>query len=174
MRRYVFLLGLKILSSMSSSPLVPILRNILGLMGGLLVGMFVNMSLIQLGPKVMAYPEGYDSSNVETISQLISQLETHHFLWVILAHAMGTLLGAFVASRIAYSYKQAFALAIGFFFLLGGIMMVKIAGGPLWMKVADLGLAYIPMAILGWFLGRVYGRMPSGEDLVDPKHLNQG
>ena len=45
-----------------------------------------------------------------------------------------------------------FALGIGFFFMLGGIMMVAMFGGPVWFAVLDLVGAYVPMGLLGGIL----------------------
>ena len=66
-----------------------------------------------------------------------------------LAHALGTLVGAFIAAKIAVSHKMRFALGLGVFFLLGGIAAVFMLPAPMWYNVTDLVLAYIPMAYLG-------------------------
>ncbi len=56
------------------------------------------------------------------------------------------------------------AIGIGCFFLLGGIAMILNCGGPLWFIVADLVLAYIPMAVLGGFLAiRISTRKKANE-----------
>ena len=39
------------------------------------------------------------------------------------------------------------------FFLLGGITMVAMFGGPIWFTVLDLLGAYLPMGYLGGMLG---------------------
>ena len=73
----------------------------------------------------------------------------------IIAHALGSLVGAFVAAKIAGSNHKILALAVAVFFLLGGIYMVYlIPEAPLWMKATDILLAYIPMGWLGWKLAR--------------------
>jgi hypothetical protein len=66
---------------------------------------------------------------------------------------LGTLVGAFIAAKVAASHKMMFALGIGVFFLLGGIMMVLMFGGPVWFAVLDLLGAYLPMGFLGGILG---------------------
>jgi len=40
-------------------------------------------------------------------------------------------------------------------FLLGGIMMVVSVGGPIWFIMMDLTLAYLPMAWLGYRIGKM-------------------
>ena len=63
--------------------------------------------------------------------------------------ALGALVGAFLAAKIAASYKMTFAFVIGGFFLLGGIMAASMLPAPMWFNVIDIGLAYIPMAWMG-------------------------
>ena len=46
------------------------------------------------------------------------------------------------------------ALGVGVFFLIGGAMMVKMIGGPIWYNMVDLLLAYLPMGFLGGALAR--------------------
>ncbi len=74
-----------------------------------------------------------------------------------LAHALGTLSGAFVAAKLAASHSMKFALAIGTAFLLGGSIAAAKIAGPLWFTVTDLVLAYLPMGYLG---GVLAGRTP--------------
>ena len=84
---------------------------------------------------------------------LLSLLEPASFIAPWLAHALGTLAGACLAAKVAASHKMKFALGIGVFFLLGGIMMVSMFGGPVWFNVLDLIGAYLPMGYLGGMLG---------------------
>ncbi len=124
-------------------------RNILAVVGGLAVGSGLNMGLIILGPSIIVIPEGADFSTPETLKESMPLLEAKHFIFPFLAHALGTLVGAFVAAKIASSHRMKMALVIGGLFLLGGIMMVVSVGGPIWFSVADLLVAYLPMSYLG-------------------------
>jgi uncharacterized membrane protein len=67
---------------------------------------------------------------------------------------LGTLVGAFVATKIAASRKQFMALLIGVFFLIGGAINISMLDGPMWFNGLDLLMAYIPMAYLGWMLAK--------------------
>ena len=69
-------------------------------------------------------------------------------------HALGTLVGAFTAAKLAVSNHMKVSLGVGVFFLIGGTMMVKMVGGPMWFNVVDLLLAYIPMGFLGGMLAK--------------------
>jgi hypothetical protein len=130
----------------------PIARNILAAIVGLVVGNVVNFGLINLGMAVIPPPEGADVSTMEGLRESMQSFTPVNFLFPFLAHALGTLSGAFVAAKLAASHSMKFALGIGVFFLLGGIAMAFLVGGPVWFLAADLLLAYLPMALLGGFL----------------------
>jgi len=126
-----------------------IVRNILSPIVGFVVGSLVNIVLVNAGPHVVPLPEGADISTMEGLAESMELFTPANFLFPFLGHALGTLTGAFIAAKIATSHKMKFAIAIGVCFLLGGITMVTMVGGPLWFNAADLLLAYIPMGYLG-------------------------
>ncbi len=132
----------------------PILRNILAAIAGVVVGGIVNSALVNIGPYVVPMPAGADVSNMETLAASMKLFTPINFIFPFLAHALGTLVGAFTVAKLAASHKMKFAIGIGAFFLLGGITAVAMLGGPLWFIVADLVLAYIPM---GYFGGKLAG-----------------
>lgn len=72
-----------------------------------------------------------------------------HFLMPFLAHAMGTLVGAFLTALIAANNYLKWGLVIGIFFFLGGIANVVALPSPIWFNVLDLLVAYLPMAYIG-------------------------
>ena len=127
----------------------PILRNILAVIAGWLSGGLVNMGIIMLGTSIIASPEGVDVMNADSIREHMHLYQPYHFIFPFLAHAVGTLAGAYLAALIAASYKMTFAMVIGALFLAGGIAAVFMIPAPLWFIVLDLALAYIPMAWLG-------------------------
>jgi len=137
--------------------MLPILRNILAVIAGIVVGSIVNMAIITVGPMVIPLPDGVDMSDAEKFSENIQLLEPANFIAPWLAHALGTLVGAFVAAKIAATHKMNFALGIGFFFLLGGVAMVAMVGGPIWFAMLDLIGAYLPMGYVGGVLGGANG-----------------
>jgi hypothetical protein len=126
----------------------PILRNILGVIAGILVGGTVNGALISLSPHVIAPPAGYDLTTEEGLRAGMAMMQPKHFLMPFLAHALGTFVGTFIAAKIAATSKITIAIAIGIVFMIGGIMMVMMLPSPLWFDATDLALAYIPMAYL--------------------------
>lgn len=132
----------------------PMLRNFLGVLAGLVTGSVVNMALIMIGGSVIPPPEGADVTSMEGLKASLHLFETRHFLFPFLAHAVGTLVGAYVAARISVDRKMMSALVVGAFFLMGGIMNVMSLPAPAWFNATDLVLAYVPMAWLGYLLAR--------------------
>ena len=129
----------------------PITRNILAVIIGLVIGNVLNMSLVNLGLNI--YPiEGYDGKDFEFLAKVMPTLPFAYFIFPFLAHALGTLAGAFVAGLIAATHKMKFAMAIGGFFLIGGILVNIMITGPIWFTLVDIFFAYIPMA---WFGGKL-------------------
>ncbi len=132
----------------------PILRNILAVIAGAILGGVVNMGIITVSGSIIPPPEGADISTTEGLKESIHLFKPINYLMPFLAHALGTLVGAFLAAKIAASHKMTFALVIGFFFLIGGISMVFMVPSPTWFNVLDLIIAYIPMAWIGGKLAR--------------------
>ncbi len=129
-----------------------VVKNILAVVVGFLVGSFVNLGLINLGMFLVPLPEGTDASTMDGLKEAMKQFTPLNFVFPFLAHALGTLAGAFLAAKLAVSHRMVFAMGIGGFFLLGGISMIVMCGGPIWFILLDLGLAYIPMGLLGGIL----------------------
>ena len=129
------------------------IRNILAVIAGLVIGSVVNMTLINVGHAVVGLPPGADVSTMEGVRAAMQQFGPQHFIVPFVAHAGGTLVGALVAAVIAASHKMRIAIGIGAFFLLGGIGAGIYLGSPLWYNAIDFIFAYIPMAWIGAKLG---------------------
>ncbi len=133
----------------------PILKNILAVITGLVVGSLANGGLIELSGHIIPPPEGANITTMEGIKASMHLMQPKHFIFPFLAHAFGTFVGAFIAAYIAANNKMKFAMAIGFVFLLGGIIMVMQLPSPVWFSILDLAGAYLPMA---YFAGKLATR----------------
>lgn len=127
----------------------PIVKNILAVITGCVVGSIVNMSIIMISGSIIPPPEGADITTVEGLKASIHLFQPKHFIFPFLAHALGTLAGAFLAALIAANHKMKFAIAISCLFLIGGIANVFMLPSPTWFAIVDLAGAYIPMGFLG-------------------------
>lgn len=126
-----------------------IVKNVLVVLAGIVTGSIVNMALVNVGPHIVPLPEGADISTMEGLRDSMVLFSPINFLFPFLAHALGTLVGAFTVAKLVSNHKMRYALGIGVFFLLGGIAAVYQLGGPSWFILTDILLAYIPMAYLG-------------------------
>lgn len=130
----------------------PIIRNVLAVIAGLVVGSIVNMGIIAISGSIIPPPEGADVTTMDGLKASMHLFEPRHFIFPFLAHAIGTLVGAILAGLIAATHKMKFALTIGLFFMIGGIINIFMLPSPLWFSVLDLAGAYIPM---GWVGGKI-------------------
>ena len=137
----------------------PIIRNILAVIVGLLVGGFVNSYIVGISGNVIPLPDGVDPNDMESLKAGMQRFEVKHFVMPFLAHALGTLVAGFLAALIGASHQMKLALGAGAFFLLGGIAVNIMLPGPIWFAVLDVVVAYIPMAYLGFmFAGSIKNR----------------
>lgn len=127
-------------------------KNILAVIAGIGVGMIVNMGLIMVSSSLIPPPEGIDNTTMEGLKAGMHLFEPKHFIMPFLAHALGTLAGAFIVAKLAASHQLKFAIGIGVFFLLGGLVNIFMLPSPTWFTALDLGMAYIPM---GWLAGKL-------------------
>lgn len=119
-----------------------------------ILGMALNGYLITYSHLFVAPPIGVDLTTEEGLLAAMPRMEPKHYLMPFLAHALGTLLSAFLASCWVRPATLQRAMLLGFVFLAGGLYMVRILPSPMWFNVLDLGLAYLPMAYLGYHAGR--------------------
>ena len=132
----------------------PIVKNILAVISGAILGGVVNMGIIKVSGSIIPPPDGVDVTTMEGLKSAMPLMEPRHFIFPFLAHALGTLVGAFLAALIAATHKMKFALLIGIFFLIGGTINIFLLPSPTWFTILDLAGAYIPMA---WIGGKIAG-----------------
>lgn len=141
----------------------PILRNIVAILAGVVFGSVVNMGIITISGSIIPPPDGADVTTTEGLKASMHLFQAKHFIFPFLAHAIGTLAGAFAAGMIAATYKMKFAYAIGVFFFAGGIASVFMLPAPAWFSIVDLLFAYLLMAYLGGKLALSRKRTPSNK-----------
>jgi len=125
------------------------LRVLVSVLLGLVIGSAVNMGLIMLSGKVIPPPADADVTTMEGLKASLHLFEPKHFVFPFLAHALGTLAGAFVAGLLAPGKSTVPGYVVGGLFLLAGIANVVMLPAPAWFSAVDLLLAYLPAAWLG-------------------------
>ena len=125
----------------------PIVKNVLAVIAGSLLGMAANMAVLMIGMALIPLPEG---ASMENLDAAIPMFGLKHFITPFAAHAMNAFVGAFVAYKIAANNKMTVAMITGALVLVAGILnVIQLPGTPMWFVVVDLVLAYIPVAWLG-------------------------
>lgn len=136
-----------------------LLRNVLAVVAGIVIGGAVNSALIMLSPSIVPPPAGVNVNDAESLRTSMHLFEPRHFVMPFLAHALGTLAGALAAYLIAATHRARMAYAIGVVFLCGGIAASFMIPAPAWFIALDLVAAYVPMA---WLAVQVGDRMQQG------------
>ncbi len=124
-------------------------KDTLLFIASLFIGMIVNMGIIYVGVYLVPFPAGVDVSTREGLKAALPLMELQHFVFPFLAHALGTLSGAYCVSRWVSTHPQRRAWIIGAVFFIGGLMNIVGMPSPIWFSITDLVVAYFPMAWLG-------------------------
>ena len=124
-----------------------VLKNIGIVILSIIIGMITNIGLIIIGGMIFPLSENFNPMNA-------INWDFKYFIFPFLAHSIGTLSGAFVASKLSRNYHIIMPLIVGLYFLSGGIYMVTILPAPTWFISLDIIVSYIPMALLGWKISK--------------------
>ena len=135
------------------------LRMLVAVVVGFVLGSVVNMALVTVSGEVIPPPAEADVTTMEGLKASLHLFQPRHFIFPFLAHALGTLVGAFVACWLAPARSPVPAYIVGGLFFLGGMANAFLLPAPIWFVAVDLLLAYLPAAWLGQALAR---RIPGG------------
>ena len=126
------------------------LKNALAVLGGTIIGIFIIRGIMSFHGIVFPLPDGVHASNPKSISDNIHLFEAKNFIVPFLAHAIGTLCGAYFTAKFAVKYKFNFALGIGAIFLTNALMTAYLVENTsMTFNIIDFVLAYFPMAFIG-------------------------
>jgi hypothetical protein len=109
-------------------------RNAGAILLGLMVGMMVNMALIELNMRVLfPIPDDMDMADPEAVEVFLATLPATGFILVIAAHLGQAFVGGWVAARLGASHPMRLALIVGAVTLAGGVSMLMMIPGPQWV-----------------------------------------
>ncbi len=130
------------------------MRSAVAIIAGFICG-FIVVSIIQaISSAIYAPPAGFDYNDPTALEEYVATLPVTAFILVLVSHALGAFVAAFVCSAIVRRSWFAASLFFGVFFTAAGIMNLVLIPHPIWFAVLDL-VAYIPAALLG---GKLAGR----------------
>ena len=123
------------------------IRKILAVLLGAIVGSVFNMALISLSHVIYPLPEGIDPNDFEAFRAHVEAngLPTGALMIVLAAHAGGSFVSGFVCGVIAQRSWYLAAAILGILWTCGGIAMLGHIGvyGPVlyWLEGAYLALS---------------------------------
>jgi hypothetical protein len=124
------------------------IKNILAVLLGLVVGNIAIMGLHYLGMVFYPLPEGVSMNDPEQLKSYLAIAPLGAFLFVMLAHLGGTFIAgistALVSKNIVTTY------IVGGFFTLAGIYNLYMLPHPMWFNIE--AILYLPAAIYGFKL----------------------
>jgi hypothetical protein len=129
----------------------PMIKNVLYVLSGVIIGGAVIYLVESIGHKIYPLPENLDWTDTEALGNHISTLPAGAFIIVLLAYILGSLAGGFMTIQYKNSGMPN-AIAVGFILLLLGLLNFLMIQHPTWFIVISL-LLYVPFAYLGGRLG---------------------
>ena len=108
------------------------LRNVGAVVAGLVVGMTVNLALVQLNTVLFPLPHGIDVTDTAQMRDAIQDLPAAAWILVFAAHLGQSFVGAWVAARLGASHWMALAMIVGVVSLGAGIANAIMLSTPAW------------------------------------------
>lgn len=124
------------------------LRTVMAVVAGMVALVLVVALVEMLGHVVYPPPPNVDMTDPDQLNAMIGQLPTGALVSVVMAWALGSLAGGFVAHRVANRHRLMAALIVGGIMLALVIANLLMIPHPAWMTVAGLALP-LPLAWLG-------------------------
>ena len=124
------------------------IRNILAVIAGLIIGNVAIMGLHYLGMEFYPLPEGTNMNDMKAIAEYMGIAPTGALLFVVLAHIGGTFIAGISTGLIANNLIPTYI--VGGFFTLAGIYNLAVLPHPIWFNIE--AILYLPAAYLGYKL----------------------
>ena len=126
------------------------LRNIAAVIAGLVVGMIVNLALIQLNTVFFPLPDGVDMADTAQMKNVIQDMPAAAWILVLAAHLGQAFVGGWVAARLGASRRMMLAMIVGVLSLAGGIANALMLSAPVWTWIE------MPFyLVVAWLAGRM-------------------
>ena len=127
------------------------IRNIIAVVVGVIVGMVFNMAVVILNTAVLfPVPEGFNWNDPDAVGAYFTDLPLTAFLVVLVAHLGQAFFGGLVAALISRNAAMTVAMIIGVLSMLAGIANMMMVPNPAWMWIE------VPLYLVAaWFAGRI-------------------
>ena len=123
----------------------PVVRNLVAVIGGLIVAMVVVFVVEGIGHAIFPPPEGLDLMNPEDQARLMEAIPTEAKVAVVIAWFLGSLAGACTA--IAISHRALMAWIVGLVIALMSVWTTQMFPHPDWMLAAGAVLPLVAVLV---------------------------
>jgi hypothetical protein len=126
----------------------PILRSILAVLAGIIVGFVVVAALEFLDTTLFPLPAGLDLHDTAAMKQAMAHAPLAALILVLVGWGISALLGSWVAARIARAPKVLHGMIVGIFLLGAAITDMLEFPHPVWFWICGL-LIFLPASYIG-------------------------
>jgi hypothetical protein len=137
----------------------PWLRTTLGVVAGVLVGGLVVFAVEAVNSTFFPLPADVSVDDADAMARHLAEGGPVMLLGVLVGWALGSFIGAWLATVIAKSAGRAPAVAVAIFFMAGAVMTMLTIPHPVWFWIVGLAV-FVPAALLGEKMGRRSTRTP--------------
>ena len=133
--------------------------DVVGVVVGMISGMILMMGLHLASTLVYPIPEGIDMMSTdpaeqEKVAAWIGTLPGGAFVLTLIAHGLGCMGGAALATLIAGRRSLVPPLIVGVFFTVGGVLNLMSIPHPTWFTFVDLPIYLVLAYVAGRLLRR--------------------
>jgi hypothetical protein len=128
------------------------INKFLAIIAGLIVGSIGMFVAQYIGHSIYPSPMSMNANDPAQLDMYINEAPVMAILFVAIAWAFGTWLGAFFTSLIARSKRIFLGMIIGTLFFLGGLYNLYKISHPLWFWFVGLSV-FFPSAYWGAWVG---------------------
>jgi len=128
------------------------MRSVLAVIAGVVAAGIIIALVEMAGQQIYPLPEGVNPADPESVKAAMANIPTGGLLFVLLAWALGSFGGGWLAARIATQSRVLHGIIVGGIMLLAGIVNMAMIPHPLWFWVVGV-LIFLPAAYLGARLG---------------------
>lgn len=114
-----------------------ILRSILGIFLGLIIGGIVILGIQMVNVLIHPIPAGMDPANPEDIKRVMANFPITAFIGLLLSYFFGVFFAAFAAGRIAGRSEVLHGFIISLIFAFAGIRNFSAVPAPIWVVVGS-------------------------------------
>ncbi|WP_426278554.1 hypothetical protein ACN9MN_04345 [Chryseobacterium sp. S-02] len=126
------------------------LRRILAVIAGIMVGSVGIWLMERLGHSLYPFPADLKPDNIEGFKAYVGNLPFMGKFIVIIGYALGALLSGFVATKVASNGKPVAAIVCGAIFLFFTVYNMMVLPTPVWFWI--LGIAVWGLVLVGYRL----------------------